>query len=188
MRYFKELAGSLCYLSPINPEDYEKYTEWLNDLEVAVNLTLATKVISLPGEKDTLAELAKKEHNFAIVDLKTDELLGNCGLTNLDLINGTAEFGIFIGNKNYWNRGYGTNATMLLLNYGFNLLNLHNIILCVYSYNKRAIQTYTKCGFRIIGCRRQAKTIGRKKYDIIYMDIISSEYKKTLPISLQTLL
>jgi RimJ/RimL family protein N-acetyltransferase len=66
---------------------------------------------------------------------------------------------------------------MLTLDYGFNVLNLHNIFLKVYSFNSNAIKLYEKCGFKIIGSRREAKIISGKKFDIILMDILSAEYK-----------
>ncbi|MDR1605839.1 MAG: GNAT family N-acetyltransferase [Streptococcaceae bacterium] len=173
--YFKKIIGSKCYLSPMNSNDAEKFTEWLNDLDITVNLTLYNSIINTENEKAMLEKLSK-DHNYSIIDNKTDELIGNCGYIDLDHLNQTAEVGIFIGNKNYWNKGYGTEALTLLLDYGFKALNLHNIGLRVYSFNRRAIKSYENAGFKIIGKRREALLRGKEKYDIIFMDILEKEF------------
>lgn len=175
MKYFKKLKGEKCYLSPINANDVEQYTEWLNDLEISGNLSMANLNISLNTEKEALEKLIKG-HNYAIIDQKKDELLGNCSLASINYRNGTAELGIFIGDKNYRNKGYGTEAINLLLSYAFNHLNLKNIILRVLSSNKGAINCYKKCGFKMIGKRRKAITQNMKEYDIIYMDILVEDF------------
>ncbi|MCD6101589.1 MAG: GNAT family N-acetyltransferase [Candidatus Cloacimonetes bacterium] len=178
MKYFKKLIGNKCYLSPINIEDAEKYTEWLNDLEVSKYLSLSREQITLQKEKEILEDMSKtRAQVFGIIDKKTDNLIGNCSLFSINHPNKRAEFGIFIGDKRYWNKGYGTEATKLILDYGFNILNLNSIMLEVYSFNKRAIKSYEKIGFKTIGKRRQAKIIGGKKYDIFYMDILADEFK-----------
>ena len=173
--YFKKLVGKKCYLSPMNINDAEKYTEWLNDLEVAANLTLYNSVITVEAEKEFLANLSK-EHNYSIVDTETNELIGSCGFIGLDHLNQIAEAGIFIGNKNYWNKGYGTESFQLLLDYGFKALNLHSVMLRVYSFNERAIRVYEKLGFTFIGKWREALRRGNKAYDIIFMDILREEF------------
>lgn len=173
--YYKKLIGEKCYLSPIDIEDYEKYTKWVNDMEVAAGMLFASKIITPSKEKEVLEKLSS-DYNFAIVDLKTDELLGNLGFPKIDYINRVAEVGIFIGNKEYWNKGYGSDALKLALDFGFNILNLHNIYLKVYSYNKPAIACYKKVGFKEAGRIREAKQIAGKKYDEIYMDILENEY------------
>ncbi len=179
MRYFRKLEGSLCYLSPINPEDAERYTRWLNDIEVVANLTLLSSLITLSGEREILEKLSQ-EYVFAIVDRETDEPIGSCGLKNLDFINRTCEVGIFIGEKDYWGRGYGTEAMRLLLDFAFGILGLENVMLEVYEYNRRAISSYKKCGFKEIGRRRKAKFIAGERYDIILMDILRDEYKSII--------
>ena len=175
--YFKKMIGEKCYLSPIDTNDAEKFTEWLNDLEVTVNLQTYNTVLNVENEKAFLENLTKT-HNYSIIEKKNDELLGVCGFMDIDQVNQTAEAGIFIGNKNYWNRGYGTEALTLLLDYGFKALNLHNIMLRVYEYNKRAIKTYEKTGFRQIGVRREALYRDLKWHDIILMDIVPNDYYK----------
>ncbi|MBF8437895.1 GNAT family N-acetyltransferase [Halanaerobiaceae bacterium Z-7014] len=177
MKYYRKLVGERLYLSPINLEDIDKYTEWINDLEIAINLGNAAAVFNQEKEKEMLEKLIEEGHHFAIVSEKSDELLGNCGIFDLDKIHKTGEIGIFIGNRNFWNKGYGSEAINLLLDYGFNILNLHNISLSVYSFNKRAISCYEKLGFKVIGNRREAREIAGQKYDEIYMDILASEFE-----------
>jgi RimJ/RimL family protein N-acetyltransferase len=173
-----KMIGKKCYLSPIDVNDAEKFTGWLNDLEVAQHLALYPQIISLTNEKEALANLSKN-HTYSIIDINTDELIGNCGYIDLDHLNQTGEVGIFIGNKKYWNCGYGTEAMILLIDYGFKALNLHNIFLEVYSFNERAIKCYEKIGFRTIGKRRESLLRGKERQDIIYMDILHNEFYET---------
>jgi len=175
--YFKKLVGNKVYLSPIDKNDYLKYTEWVNDMEVSMGMIFAYKLIDEESEKIVLERLTKVEFNFAIIDIKKDEVIGNIGFPVIDYINHRGEVGIFIGNKNYWSDGYGTEALSLLLDFGFNILNLNSIHLKVYSYNNPAIKCYEKVGFKEAGRLREAKIIGGNKYDEIYMDILAKEFK-----------
>jgi RimJ/RimL family protein N-acetyltransferase len=173
--YFKKLIGKKCYLSPLDINDAGKFTEWLNDIEVLEYLQLYSSIISYENEKELLGNLSR-EHNYSIIDLETEELIGNCGFLDVDHINQTAEIGIFIGNKHFWNKGYGTEALFLLIDYGFKALNFHNIMLRVYEFNKRAIKSYEKIGFKQIGKRREALQRNLEKYDIIYMDLLPNDF------------
>jgi RimJ/RimL family protein N-acetyltransferase len=176
MKYFRKMIGKRCYLSPMNSEDAEKYVAWLADMEVAQYLTVAHHNINLDVERETLARFVRQGDHFAIVEGKKEELIGGCGFLNPDHINRTAEAGIFIGEKSYWNKGYGEEAMRLLLDYAFNILNLNHIMLSVYAFNTRAIRCYRKIGFKEIGRRRQARLIQGTSYDIIYMDILAEEF------------
>ena len=183
MKYFRKMIGRLCYLSPMNPQDAQMYAAWLADMEVAQYLTVAYHIISLDVERETLERFVRQGDHFAIVDSKTDKLIGGCGYLNLDHVNRTAEVGIFIGEKSYWNKGFGEEAMRLLLDYAFNILNLNNIMLNVYAYNTRAIRCYRKIGFREIGRRRQARRIQGRSYDILFMDILAEEFTgSSLPV------
>ncbi len=174
MKYFKKIKGDNIYLSPINKEDYEKYTEWINDIEISLNLGTAHQIYTLQKEKEFLENIS--ENSFAIILKENDKLIGNCGLIDIEHVTRKAELGIFIGEKDCWNKGYGTEAIKLLLDYSFNLLNLHNIMLEVFSFNKRAINCYKNIGFKEIGRRREAREIAGQKYDEVFMDILSHEF------------
>ena len=66
---------------------------------------------------------------FVIVTLDKDKLIGLIGLEDINHINRTGTLGIFIGDKEHRSNGYGTEAIRLILDYGFNYMNLNNILL-----------------------------------------------------------
>lgn len=173
----RKLVGEKCYLAPISSASAEAYAKWDNDLEVAIPLGdeayTSTTIESL--QNDLQGAFSKKSHIYDIVTLEDDRIIGRCMYFNINHTDRTAYVGIVIGEKDYWNRGYGTEALQLLLEYGFYLLNFHNVMLGVYSYNTRAIKCYEKVGFKVIGRQREARIIGDRKYDIIYMDLLAYE-------------
>lgn len=177
MKYYKKLIGKKCYLSPLNPEEADLFTEWLSDIELTKFLTLIRKTISRDREKEILQQMARDDHVYAIIDLELNKIVGVTGLHNLDYINNCCEFGLFIGDKDYWNQGYGEEASRLLLDFAFNILNMHNVMLLVFDYNTRAIKCYEKIGFQVIGRRRGAYRIAGQTFDIIYMDILDEEFE-----------
>ena len=96
----------------------------------------------------------------------------------VNAINQTATLGIFIGEVDYRNNGYGTEAIRLILEYGFHYMNLNNIQLKVFECNQRAMACYKKCGFKEMGRRRKEIFINGKFYDALYMDILREEFEK----------
>lgn len=181
--YFKKLIGEKVYLSPIDKNDYLKYTEWINDMDVAIGMTFASMLIDEETEKSALERLSKAPFNFAIILKGTDQVIGNVGFPKLDYVNRAGEVGIFIGDKSCWGNGYGKEALELLLDFGFNLLNLNNIHLKAYSFNTQALKCYEKVGFRVVGNLRECKIIGGEKYDEVYMDILAKEFKSPYIVS-----
>lgn len=176
MKYFKKLVGERIYLSPRSIEDAEKYTEWLNDFETTDYLGKSQRIMTLEAEKKHLEEIPNGDIVFAIIDSNNDELIGGLGLHSINHFKRTATLGIFIGNKDYREKGYGTEAIRLLLDYGFNYLNLKNINLELMAFNERALACYKKCGFKECGRRRQCEFVDGKYYDRISMDILDEEF------------
>lgn len=179
MKYFKKLLGDRIYLSPISIEDAEKFTEWMNDFEVTDYTGRSGAIMSLEGERKYLQENSNPEATFSIITLNEDKLIGTVGLERVDHMNRTAILGIFIGDKEYLSKGYGTEAIKLLLDYGFNYMNLHSIKLNLMSFNQRALKCYKKCGFNETGRIRENKFINGRYYDTIIMDILENEFAES---------
>jgi RimJ/RimL family protein N-acetyltransferase len=177
--HYRKLVGEKCYLSPPAPEDAELWAAWENDLEVTIPLGDEAYTPSSPERtREMIADALKRgEHVFAIIDLATEQAIGRGMLFNVDLVNRAAMLGIVIGEKAFWGKGYGTDATRLLLEYAFTLLNLNSVMLGVFAFNERAIACYRRVGFREIGRRRQARIIGGQKHDAILMDIPAEEFE-----------
>jgi len=179
MKYYKKLVGERIYLSPQCIEDAPKYLEWVNSFSTTDGLGTSSRVMSLPLEEEFLRRTQKEECQLAIVKLDNDELIGNASLFNIDHIRRIAITGLFIGPVEERNKGYGTEVLRLLVDYGFNYLNLHNIMLNVWSFNEAAIACYKKVGFKEIGRRRESCRLNGRYYDDVHMDILSSEWNES---------
>ena len=178
MKYFKKIVGDRIYLSPMSTEDAEIFTQWLNDFDTTDYLGRSGMITTLSGEQEYLENKTKNENEakFAIVTLDGDKLRGTVSLEHINLSNKDAILGIFIGDKDYRNNGYGTEAIKLILDYGFNYINLHSVRLDVMAFNERAQKCYQKCGFKEYGRIRQCRYVDGKYYDIVGMDILKEEF------------
>ncbi len=177
MKYFRKLVGEKCYLSPISVDDVEKYTEWVNDLEIGQFVLFSHGIYDIDKERDLLKNLTKDSMIFAIIENQTNKMIGNCGLNMVNEVHRRATFGIFIGDKTYWNQGIGSEATKLVLDYGFNIVNLNNITLEVVAYNHRATNCYEKVGFKYVGTRRKYVFMAGDYHDVLIYDILASEFE-----------
>ncbi len=178
MKYYKKLLGDRVYLSPMSVEDAEKYIEWFCDFRITDGIGTTKNLMTVEAEREWLtSELKSGNYNFAIVSLENDELIGNCGFVEINYRDRLGTVGIFLGEENNRNKGIGTEVLRLLLDYGFNYLNLNNIMLNVRAFNERAINCYKKVGFKEIGRRREAYFLNGKYYDDVSMDILASEFE-----------
>lgn len=178
MKYYKKLEGDRIYLSPLNIEDAEKYVGWFCDFKTTDGIEKSGNIMTLQAEREWIEKsLKNNELNFAIVNLENNEAIGTCGIVDINYQNRIATVGILIGEERNRSNGYGTEVLRLLLDFGFNYLNLNNIMLTVLSFNERAIKCYEKVGFKEFGRRRQCYFLNGKYYDKIYMDILSNEFQ-----------
>jgi len=172
MKYFRKIQGERLYLSPMNKDDVEIFTKWLNDKETTKYLPHYHQVITLAAEQEWLDKPVSNGQHYAMVT-NDDVLIGSIGLMEINHMNRTATLGLFIGDKEQRGKGYGTEAIRLLIEYGFNTLNLQNIMLTVQTDNEQGIACYKKVGFKEFGRRSKCNFRDGKYIDLIYMEILS---------------
>lgn len=174
---FMIIKGKNVLLRPITLADAERFVVWFNDPEV--NKFLHRRSMTFEQEKEWINSLPKNQQEFNLaIDTSDGVHIGSVGLRNIDEVYHYADFGIMIGDKNYWNKGLGSEATNLILSHGFEQLHLHRIELDVYEYNERAIKVYERIGFIKEGVKREHVLWQGKFYDTILMGMLASEWEK----------
>lgn len=175
--------GELVELKALDKANINTYMRWFQDADV-VGLTWAQTAAPVTKEQEEAwfesVSKAKNSHVFAIHALADNRLIGNCGLEEIDPKNRSAIFGIVIGEKDYWGRGYGTDATRTLLRFAFDELNLHRVELHVFAFNERAVKAYQKAGFQEEGRRREAIFRHGRYWDAIVMGVLASEWRQAV--------
>jgi RimJ/RimL family protein N-acetyltransferase len=171
--------GEKVALGPLRRDLLPLYTRWVNDFEVIATLGLALGATTFEKE-EAWYESARNPGDgvqFTIYVRETMQPIGTTGLT-YSFQNQRGTFGIMIGDKTAWNKGYGTEASRLMLDYGFNKLGLHHINLTVHSTNTRGIRAYEKAGYKIAGRLRESFKSGHKFVDVVYMDCLEREFNQ----------
>jgi RimJ/RimL family protein N-acetyltransferase len=167
------MRGSLVTLRTVLAEDSDYYYQWINNKELVL-LNSDFKPVSREEHDRWFTSLNDQQHLalFSIVTNQEQQLIGSCSLRNINSHHKNAELQIRIGDFDYHNRGYGSDAIKLLVQYGFSKLNLHRIYLYVFADNLKAIKAYKKCNFRIEGELEEAACINGKFINLILMAII----------------
>jgi RimJ/RimL family protein N-acetyltransferase len=104
-------------------------------------------------------------------------LIGAAGLHEVDFKNRHAAFGLSLGDKEEWGKGYGTEATALVVKYAFETLNLNRVWLHVFEYNERAVRVSEKTGFRHEGVLRQDTYREGRYWNTHVMAILREEWE-----------
>lgn len=174
-------------LRAAEPGDIPQFLNWINDPEVTENLVLHAPISSVEEEHwyDNMLKRPVDEH-VMVIEVKINDTsdsgldtwfaIGNIQFNGIDWRNRNSEIGIMIGEKEYWDHGYGTESMKLMLSHGFNTLNLHRIWLRVYDKNQRGIKAYEKAGFVFEGRLREAHYQHGSYHDVIIMNVLKDEW------------
>lgn len=181
------LHGERIRLRAAEKEDVTLFLGWINDDEVTENLELIYPISSAEEEQwyDDMFAKPAAEHVMVIEIEPTSQEenfipIGTCQFFKFDWRNRSAEIWIMIGEKSYWDQGFGTETMHLLLKHGFNTLNLHRIGLQVFAHNRRGIHVYEKVGFKFEGKLRQAHYLHGKYIDVHLMSVLKNEWLEGL--------
>jgi len=167
-----KINGESIYLKSLDIDNAtEEYASWLNDKEV--NHYLETRVATREDLEKYIEEKNKSDEALflGIFSIDTDEHIGNIKLEPIDFEKKQGTIGILIGNKKYWGKGVGTEATKLLVDYAFRELSLEEVNLGVILENKAAIRVYEKVGFEIVNIEKKSIRHGDEFFDKAVMVI-----------------
>jgi RimJ/RimL family protein N-acetyltransferase len=173
------MTGDSVGLALMCAEDVATIARWNQNLEFTARL-------GTPGEAHTL-EMRQETYNrnsrikpdsaeFAVIELGTDRLVGFGGLFDITRALVATMF-VGIGEASVRRKGYGTEASRLICEYGFFFRNLHGIKVEVHAYNDTARRVYERLGFRLVGHLRGANLLNNRRYDEIIMDLLRTEFE-----------
>jgi RimJ/RimL family protein N-acetyltransferase len=175
------LEGELVRLRALELDDLDRCYHWLNDREVTRFLEGGRYPPSTVQERDWLENAVRNRSGFAnvlfAIETKDGVHIGNAGLHEGSPEHRTAKLGIMIGEKEYWSRGYGTDAVRTLLRFAFEQMNLNRVELGTFDFNERAQACYRKCGFVEEGRRREDRYIDGSYHDLLIMGILRREWE-----------
>jgi len=167
------------YLRALELSDVELLVKWRNDYDVTSSLGGNTFYVSHLRETEWIKNATLNDNDnikLAICCKENDRYIGNVNLSSINWINRTAEYSIMIGEKSLWGKGFGKEATMLIIKYAFEELNLNRIYLTVRDDNNSAINLYKKVGFVQEGILRRSLYKNNKFIDLVIMSILKDEF------------
>lgn len=170
------LKGSRVDLRPITYKDLEDLNRWKNNYDVFKNLGGGFNPVSIDQQKNWMDNMIDMNGNAKrfIIQTKDDQAIGMVGLYSINQVNRNCEFGIYIGKTNSYGKGYGTEATELMLDFAFNNLNLKKVKLLVNDDNP-AIKMYERLKFEVVGKLKDERYVNGKYVDVIMMEKLIKE-------------
>jgi ribosomal-protein-alanine N-acetyltransferase len=174
------IRGEQVYLRPAEREDIDRFVRWFSDAETTRFLAVRAP-FSKPMEErwfeSMLETQGKSTYHFVICLLADGTPIGTAGFHHVNHEDGHASFGISIGEKGEWSKGYGTDALRAICDFGFGQLRLERIELDVYEPNRRAQRSYQKAGFVTEGTLRHAHFSNGTFHDVLRMSLLRDEWE-----------
>ncbi|HWI54276.1 MAG TPA: GNAT family protein [Desulfobacteria bacterium] len=172
-----KLVGEKVVVRNLTRADVPMLVKWKNDPEIADLVRGAPINTTFEIESRRFARGIDDHDTLRlIIETLTGKPIGFISLGDIDRDSHKAEVGMLIGEKEFWDRGFGTEGLKLLIKYLFYEMDFNRIGLEVFEYNTRAKKAYQKIGFKVEGLLRQALFRKNKYYDIFIMGILKQDF------------
>lgn len=173
------IRGEKVGLGPLDPSMLPMLTRWINDFRTIRTLAMDAMPMTTQQERQWLegASSGRNQIVFAIYELEDMAIVGSVNLFDVDHRHKCCELGIAVLDPARRGKGLGTEAVMLITDYAIHGLEMHNVQLATYEYNYAGQAAYARAGFREYGRRREARLHNGTWWDIIFMDVLASEWE-----------
>jgi RimJ/RimL family protein N-acetyltransferase len=170
MQSLPTLHGRRVVLAPLCDEDADVLFRWIND-RTLVEYSAPFRPVTWEAHRRWLDSVREAQDvaAFGVHEPSDGRLVGSCQLVGIDRVARTAELRIRIGESAARDGGRGTEATVLLTQFGHESLGLECLWLEVLATNTRALRTYEKAGFVREDVDRPPATIGGEPREILVM-------------------
>ena len=173
------IAHGSIYLRPGERDDVPRFVRWYSDLRTTRTLLMISPLGEALEERwfdGMIAAHGTDRFFFVICRRADDRPVGSIDLHEVNRRNGSASLGIAIGEEDDRGRGYGTDALIALVAFGFDQLRLERIELDVYDFNDRAHAVYERVGFVHEGTMRHALFRDGAFHDVHRMAVLRDEW------------
>lgn len=170
--------GNRIYLRALEPDDYKTSIKWRQDEEIWDMVGGPRYFVSSEYEKKWVLDAINSTDKLvlAICLLNSGKYIGNITLQAINMLNRSARMPILIGDKSEWNKGYGTEAIMMMLEYAFLERNLNRIFSHVLEGNINSVRMHEKCGYVREGTLRQSVYKNGEYKDQILMSVLKADF------------
>ena len=170
------LTGTLVRLEPLTQAVLEDYLVGIADPEVH-RLTATHAEFDRAQVEQWLASRAEHHDraDWAVLRRSDGAFLGEAVLNDFDPDNASANYRVWLAGAETYGKGYGTEATRLVLDYALGVAGLHRVSLGVLDFNPRAQRVYEKCGFQLEGRLREAVRWEGQWHDELVMSVLSTD-------------
>lgn len=171
------IRGEKVALGPLDRWFIPLQTAWINDLPTTRTLGADARPRTEAEHERWFEHRTTGDHiTFAVFDLADMAPVGSVGLFAIDRRHGTCELGVGILDPGRRGKGLGTEAVILITDYAIRDLGMHNVQLSVLAFNAAGIRAYRKAGFREYGRRREAWLHNGRRWDMVYMQVLATEW------------
>ncbi len=169
------LLGSKVQLVPIEERHLDYMMEHVNNIAMRTLLgSFSPTTRNMQQEWiQSVGESIKKRqgYNLAIEKLPEGQMIGSLVVYQIDWLSRSAELAIAVYEEENWNKGYGSEAMRLLIDFAWTHLNLRRLELGVHSHNPRAKHVYEKLGFTHFGTAHKKHYINGQFIDTDYLEL-----------------
>lgn len=175
------LYGKKIILRLLKQEDVTQvYVDWLNDEEVNRYMESRYTRWDLESVKDYVRLYEELDKSYLLAIIYKDIHVGNIKIVYEDFRNGVMNISFFIGEKQYWGCGLGSDAISVVSCFAFEKLKAQKIMGWTYQENLGSAKAFMKVGFQLEGILREHVSLNERcKTNVLQFGFTRADWNKS---------